>query len=206
MPKLEIISASMAPKIVTKGRGKDNPYGATFYTLARQIGAQRVGYDVSPDISGLPAVEWGIENEWLAVESYQERTFADVQYTGDSQLFTIHPEIDYVGATPDGYIGTDGLIEIKCPNSSNHLDNLLESAQLAQYTPQLQFQLWVTGRKWVDWISFDPRAPEALQMHIVRVERDEAFIASLAERCAELNRIADEVAEELKSIINKESK
>lgn len=200
MPKIGLISASMAPKIMTRGT-KGDAYGKTFDSLARQVGAQRVGYDTSPDISHLSAVEWGIENEWLAVEAYQERTFADVNYTGESQLFTIHPIIDYIGATPDGYIGADGLLEIKCPNSSNHLDNVLESAQLEQYLPQLQFQLWVTGRKWVDWLSFDPRAPEPLQMHIVRVERDEAFIEQLSERCSELNKRADLVAEQLRTIM-----
>jgi hypothetical protein len=197
MPSNGIISASMAPKIMTRGT-KGDAYGKTFDSLARQIGAQRVGYDTSPDISHLSAVEWGIENEWLAVESYQERTFAEVNYTGESQVFTLHPVIRYVGATPDGYIGTDGLLEIKCPNSSNHLDNLLDDAQLDQYRPQLQFQLWVTGRKWVDWVSFDPRAPEPLQLHIVRVERDEALIAELEQRCDELNKRADAVARELK--------
>jgi hypothetical protein len=59
----------------------------------------------------------------------------------------------------------------------------------------MQFQMLVTGRKWCDWISFDPRAPEALQLHVVRVMRDDAYIATLLERAIELNRIADEIAD-----------
>jgi hypothetical protein len=200
MPRLGLISASMAKQIMTKGRGKEE-FGATFTTLAEQIGAGRIGYDVSTDISHLASVEWGIENEWLAVEAYTERTLSAVTYTGDDQRFAIHPDYDQIGATPDGHIGTDGLIEIKCPNSANHLKNVLRNEQLPDYLPQLQFQLWVTGRKWVDWVSFDPRAPEPIQLHIVRVERDEAMIEALEERCLELHRMADEIAEQLRIIL-----
>jgi hypothetical protein len=201
MPKLGLITASQAGKIMATGRGKDNPFGATFYGYARQVAAGRLGYDVSTDISHMSAVQWGIENEWLAVEAYREETFADVQYTGDDQRFTVHPEYDFLGCTPDGLVGSDGLIEIKCPNSDNHFANLCDNAQLDDYIPQMQFQMLVTGRKWCDWISFDPRAPEALQLHVVRVMRDDAYIATLLERAIELNRIADEIADGIRERI-----
>jgi len=184
------ISASNAKKVMTTGRKKDEQYGDTFFSYARQLAAARLGYDITKDISSLSAVEWGLENEWLAVESYSERFLSDVKYPVQ---FIAHPDYpDTVGCTPDGLVGANGLIEVKCPDSSNHLDNVLDNKQLADYFPQMQFQLWVTGRSWCDWVSFDPRAPEAIKLHVVRVERDEAYIGELSERVLYLEQCVNE--------------
>jgi hypothetical protein len=190
------ISASNAKKIMTTGRKKDEQYGDTFYSYARQLAAARIGYDITKDISSLSSVEWGLENEWLAVETYCERYLSDVKYPVD---FQPHPDYaDSVGCTPDAYVGSDGLIEVKCPDSNNHLDNVLDNKQLDDYFAQIQFQLWVTGRKWCDWVSFDPRAPEPIKLHVVRVERDEAFISQLAERVIYLEQCVNEQLELIK--------
>jgi len=190
------ISASNAKKIMTTGRKKDEMYGDTFFSYARQLAAARIGYDITKDISSLSSVEWGLENEWLAVESYCERFLSDVKYPVE---FQPHPEYpDSVGCTPDAYVGSDGLIEVKCPDSNNHLDNVLDNKQLDDYFAQIQFQLWVTGRKWCDWVSFDPRAPEPIKLHVVRVERDEAFISQLSERVIYLEQCVNEQLELIK--------
>jgi hypothetical protein len=190
------ISASNAKKVMTTGRKKDEQYGDTFFSYARQLAAARIGYDITKDISSLSAVEWGLENEWLAVETYCERYLSDVKYPVE---FQPHPEYpDSVGCTPDAYVGSDGLIEVKCPDSNNHLDNVLDNKQLDDYFAQIQFQLWVTGRKWCDWVSFDPRAPEQLKLHVVRVERDETFISQLSERVIYLEQCVNEQLELIK--------
>jgi hypothetical protein len=190
------ISASNAKKIMTTGRKKDEQYGDTFYSYARQLAAARIGYDITKDISSLSSVEWGLENEWLAVETYCERYLSDVKYPVD---FQPHPDYsDSVGCTPDAFVGSDGLIEVKCPDSNNHLDNVLDNKQLDDYFAQIQFQLWVTGRKWCDWVSFDPRAPEPIKLHVVRVERDETFISQLAERVIYLEQCVNEQLELIK--------
>jgi hypothetical protein len=190
------ISASNAKKIMTTGRKKDEMYGDTFFSYARQLAAARIGYDITKDISSLSAVEWGLENEWLAVETYCERYLSDVKYPVE---FQPHPDYaDSVGCTPDAYVGSDGLIEVKCPDSNNHLDNVLDNKQLDDYFAQIQFQLWVTGRKWCDWVSFDPRAPEPIKLHVVRVERDETFISQLAERVIYLEQCVKEQLELIK--------
>jgi hypothetical protein len=190
------ISASNAKKIMTTGRKKDEQYGDTFHSYARQLAAARIGYDITKDISSLSAVEWGLENEWLAVESYCERFLSDVKYPVE---FQPHPDhADSVGCTPDAFVGSDGLIEVKCPDSNNHLDNVLDNKQLDDYFAQIQFQLWVTGRKWCDWVSFDPRAPEQLKLHVVRVDRDETFISQLAERVMYLEQCVNEQLELIK--------
>jgi hypothetical protein len=175
-----LITASNAKKIMTKGRAKGADYGDTFYSYARELAAARVGYDIRADISGLSVVQWGLENEWTAVECYKERELVPVDYPVEFQVHPDHP--DTIGCTPDGLVGSHGLIEIKCPTSANHLDNLLENKQLDEYYAQMQFQLWVTGRQWCDWISFDPRAPELMQLHVYRVDRNEEYISELITR------------------------
>ena len=200
MPKLGKISASMAKDVMTSGRGKDEPFGATFLSRAKSVGAGRIGWDVSVDLDGNPDIERGRELEWEAVETYMEERFADVH---SAQIWQ---SIDGTcfGCTPDGLVGTDGMIEVKAPRSHNHLANILEQAQLKQYIPQMQFSLWVTGRQWCDFISFDPTAPDGLKLYVYRVERDEVYIESLSMRAFEMDRIADEYADVLKQITNKQ--
>jgi predicted phage-related endonuclease len=88
-----------------------------------------------------------------------------------------HPSIDMAGASPDGLVGTDGLLEIKCPNSATHADTLLYGKPSGDYVLQMQWQLACTGRKWCDFVSYDPRMPQHLQLFIKRFERDDAKIA-----------------------------
>lgn len=197
MPKTAYASASQAKAILTKGRSKSQEYGETFYTLAKQIAAGVVGYDVTTDISHMAAIQHGNEYEPVAIAEYESRNM--VQVHGQQKWL----QLDHIqaGCTPDGLIGSDGMIEVKCPNSNNHLDNVLSNAQLALYLPQMQFSIWVTGRKWCDFISYDPRAPIGIDLHVVRVNRDEQMIKSLAERTEKLLDIANEYAEQLKSLL-----
>ena len=88
-----------------------------------------------------------------------------------------HPRIPMSGASPDGFVGTDGLIEIKCPNTLTHIETFLFDKAPAKYTAQMQWQMACTGRQWCDFVSFDPRMPEDMQLFIKRVERDHVLIA-----------------------------
>jgi hypothetical protein len=194
MPEAGFISASMAKDVMTNGRGKDNPFGATFMTRAHHVGAGRVGYDTSTDISHLASVEWGNEQQWVATEAYQDATMATVH-----SVEKWHQLEDRFGCTVDGLVGEDGMIEIKCPNSINHLRNVLYNEQLDDYIHQIQFSLWITGRQWCDFISFDSRAPIGLQLHVHRVERDEVAIAELKERAGAMDIEADRIAELLRT-------
>ena len=181
------ISASCANKILMQGRKKDEPYGKGFYEYARQIAAARVNYDVTIELDGNFAVQWGLDHEHEAISRYESvMKPKKLIYPVDFQKSKV---MDNVGCTPDAMVGSAGLVEVKCPNSANHLENLINNAQLIQYTPQMQFQMWVTGRKWCDWVSFDPRAPLGLDIHIVRVKRDEALIDEIAERTGFLETV-----------------
>ena len=93
--------------------------------------------------------------------------------------FVSHPTIDMAGASPDGFVGDDGLVEFKCPMTATHLATLVVGEVPSEYVPQVQFQMACTGRKWVDWCSFCPELPPQMQLVVIRVYRDEEEIAKI---------------------------
>lgn len=122
------------------------------------------------------AMQHGIDSEPVARLEYQLFTGRNVTECG----FFKHNELE-AGASPDGLIGEDGLLEIKCPNTASHIETLIKRAVPSQYFWQVMGQLWITGRKWCDFVSFDDRLPDNAQLFITRVERDEAAIEQLSE-------------------------
>jgi putative phage-type endonuclease len=120
------------------------------------------------------AMEWGTEQEPFARMAYEAHTGLFVEEVG----FINHPTIEGFGCSPDGIVG-EGLIEIKCPNTANHIETVLENKAPSKYIPQMQCQMACTGAKWCDFVSFDPRVPEDLQLLVVRVERDQEYIDSM---------------------------
>ena len=133
------------------------------------------------------AMQWGIDYERAAVAAYELETGRIVSDVG----FVVHPEIADSGASPDGLVGDDGLIEIKCPETKTHVHTLLHKKVPAQYMPQIQWQMACTGRSWVDFVSFDPRLPEHLMLAIIKVERDQSLIEQYEN---EVKKFLDEVA------------
>ena len=118
------------------------------------------------------AMEWGIENEPHARNAYEMETGNLVTEIGFVELN------EYVGCSPDGLIGDDGMVEIKCPNTSTHIEYILDGRVPPEYVLQIQTQLWVANRHWNDFVSFDPRVP-CRSLFIVRAERDESKIAEI---------------------------
>jgi putative phage-type endonuclease len=106
--------------------------------------------------------------------------------------FVHHPEIPNSGASPDGLVGSSGLLEIKCPTTATHLETLEGAPIAAKYLTQMQWQLACTGRDWCDFASFDPRLPPAMQLHIRRVERDVSMILDLEQAVTEFLAEIDE--------------
>lgn len=129
------------------------------------------------DMYTSPAMQWGTDNEPLARLQYELETGNEVVETGFWQHDTL-----MAGASPDGLISETGLIEIKCPNTATHIETLKKREVPKQYVAQVQGQMWITGRTWCDFVSFDPRLPENTQLIIVRVERDEKYIKELADQ------------------------
>lgn len=120
------------------------------------------------------AMQQGTEREPLARAAYESRTRTFVNEVG----FCRHDELE-AGASPDGLIGDDGGLEVKCPELATHLSYLRLKTEPAAYTPQIQGCMWITGRAWWDFVSFNPDFPAHLQLVIRRVPRDEKAIASL---------------------------
>lgn len=142
-----------------------------------ELALQRSTGNIEPSYTNA-AMEWGTQTEPQARAAYEVETGNFV----DQVAFIDHPTIAWFGCSPDGLVGDDGLIEIKCPNSATHWEYFKAKKPPQKYVIQMQTQLAVTGRKWCDFVSFDPRMPERSQLLVVRVDRDEAFIAELEEK------------------------
>jgi putative phage-type endonuclease len=122
------------------------------------------------------AMEWGHENEPHARMAYEAQEGEFVEEVG----FLLHPTVAWCGASPDGLVGEVGGVEIKCPfNSMVHVQTL-EGGMPSEHRAQVQGAMWVTGREYWDFVSYDPRMPEKLQIYVERIERDEAYITKLA--------------------------
>ena len=121
------------------------------------------------------AMEWGTQQEPQARLAYEFQTSADVAQVG----IVKHPHIAGTHASPDGLVGDDGMVEIKCPNTATHIETLLGEPIAGKYITQMQWQMACTGRAWVDFVSYDPRLPVDMQLFIQRVRRDGATIASM---------------------------
>lgn len=120
-------------------------------------------------------MKWGIANEATAKVDYQLRTGRTIE----PAPFVQHPKL-MAGASPDGFVGKDGLIEIKCPKSINHLYKVIRTQEVPkEYMAQMMTQMWVTGRKWCDFMSYDSRLPKGLQYFVHRVHRDDKLLAEL---------------------------
>jgi putative phage-type endonuclease len=121
------------------------------------------------------AMAWGVEKEPEARRLYAFEYDCDVRKVG----FLDHPRVKMSGASPDGLVGEDGLLEVKCPITATHIDTVLGRTIPAKYAAQIQWQLAVTSRLWCDFVSYDPRLPADLRLFVRRVDRDEQVIGEL---------------------------
>lgn len=123
------------------------------------------------------AMERGTELEDTARMRYMLETRNNV----DEAFFVPHPDI-MAGASPDGYVGTEGLVEFKCPLAHNHYHVLKNGTVPNTYKWQVAMQQWITGRQWTDFVSFSDEFPPNAALAIIRVERDEEMIADLEDK------------------------
>jgi putative phage-type endonuclease len=122
-----------------------------------------------------PAMEWGIENEPVARAAYEMRLDVETEPGG----FAIHDQIPRFGASPDGLIGDDGMLEIKCPTTAVHIGYIIAGTTPEEYQPQMLAEMACTGRRWCDFVSFDPRLPKKLQLFVRRFQRNDERIAAM---------------------------
>ena len=165
-----------------------------------QLVAERLTGTVAESYTNGP-MQWGKDNEAQARDAYAFLKGLDVE----PAPFVTHPSIAMSGASPDGFVGSDGLLEIKCPLTATHIETLLGGKIDAKYITQMQWQMACTGREWCDFVSYDPRMPEHLAIWVKRVPRDgvmieeleaavRVFLAEVASTVAALEAYAEAVA------------
>jgi putative phage-type endonuclease len=166
------ITASRIADLMAKTR---SGWGASRANYMAQLIAEKLTGTVEQSYSNA-AMKWGTETEPEARNTYAFLTDNEVVEVG----FVVHPTIPDAGASPDGLVGEDGLVEIKCPNTATHIDYFLGKIP-GKYIKQMQFQMACTGRKWCDFVSYDPRMPPEYQIKITRIKRDDKLIKGINE-------------------------
>jgi len=140
------------------------------------------------------AMEHGTQTEPLARSAYENARNLLVKEVG----FINHPRIEMSGASPDGLVADDGLVEIKCPNTATHIDTLLSGKVPTKYITQMQWQMLCCQRKWCDFVSFDNRLPENLQLFVQEVEFDPEYCAMLEKEVSQFLAELDSKVAKLK--------
>jgi putative phage-type endonuclease len=177
------VTASRVADVIAKTK---TGYSASRDNYMAQLVCERLTGQKGESFSNA-AMQHGTDTEPLARAAYEALQDVLVDEVG----FVPHPTIEMAGASPDGLVGADGLLEIKCPNTATHIETLLSQGVPGKYNTQMQFQMACTGRKWCDFVSFDNRLPAELQLFVKRVPRDEVFIrlieAEIVQFLAELD-------------------
>ena len=183
--RLGKVTASRVADVVAKTK---SGYSASRENYMAQLICERLTGKPTEGFSNA-VMEWGTQTEPQARAAYSAKTGELVEEVG----FIPHHDIPGSGASPDGFVG-EGLIEIKCPNTSTMLEYILSGKPPEKYVTQMQWQMAVSGAPWADFCSYDPRLPEHLQLLIVRVPRDDKRIAELE---AEVRKFLAELEEKL---------
>jgi len=186
--RLGLVTASRIADVMAKvktGTAASRSGYMTQLVTERLTGQPTEGYQSA-------AMEWGIEQEAPARAAYEARTGVLV----DEVDFVRHPILE-AGASPDGLVGEDGCIEIKCPNTATMLEYIEDRSVPRKYLLQIQWQLACTGRNWCDFVAYDPRLPEHLQLLVIRVPRDEDVIEQIA---AEVGRFLTELRDRVEHL------
>jgi putative phage-type endonuclease len=182
--RLGKVTASRITDVLAKGKSGE---AATREDYRTELVVQRLTNEPGESFTNA-AMEWGVMQEPMARIGYEAQANVFVEQVA----FVDHPTIEWFGCSPDGLVGKTGLLECKCPNSKTHIKYLLGGKPPAKYVPQMQCQMAVTGREWCDFVSYDPRLPEDLQLFVVRLERDEEYIKAME---AEVEKFLGEVSE-----------
>lgn len=192
--RMGFVTASRVSDVVGKTK---TGYGAAREAYMAQLIAERLTGKRAEGFTS-DAIEHGVETEPIARAAYEAFSDVLVEQVGSVP----HPSIERSSASPDGLVGHDGLIEIKCPNTSTHIDTLLGAKIKKKYFDQMQWQMACTGRKWCDFVSYDPRL-EGMELHIQRVMYDEKYVANLEEEVKKFLKELDDKIEQLNKLKEK---
>ena len=187
--RLGRVTASRVADIIAKTK---SGYATSRANYAAQLVTERLTRVPAESFTNA-AMQWGTDMEPEARAAYEFYRAEEVERVA----FVPHPSIGDSGASPDGLVGKNGLVEIKCPNTATHIETLRGSAVPAKYVTQMMWQMACTGRSWCDFVSYDPRLPEWCRFFCQRVERDDAMIANLEREViaflAEVRTVVDDL-------------
>ena len=190
--RLGKVTASKVADVMAKTK---TGYGATRETYMTQLVCERLSGQKAESFTNA-AIQHGIDTEPLARSAYE--AYADVMV--EEVGFVKHPRIEMAGASPDGYVGLFGAIEIKAPQTNTHIDTLLTEVIPTKYYAQMQFQMACAQRQWCDFVSFDPRIRQDLQLFVKRVEFDASYVAMLEEEVIKFLKEVDEKVNKLNNL------
>lgn len=188
-------TASRIADIIAKGKG--GAVSASRKNYMAQLVCERLTGKVEETYTNA-AMQWGNDKEAEARAAYAFLHADGLEVT--TAGFVDHPTIPMAGASPDGFVGEDGLLEIKAPLTATHIETMLTKRFPEKYFPQIQWQLSCTGRKWCDAVSFDPRLPDHLSMYVQRIPRDQKFIIELETEVSAFLREVSAQVEALKAL------
>jgi putative phage-type endonuclease len=187
--RLGKVTASRVADVIAKTK---TGYSTSRDNYMAQLVVERLTFTKTESYTNA-AMQWGTDTEPFARAAYEATQGVMVEEVG----FVRHPTIEWAGASPDGLVGDDGCIEIKCPNTLTMIETLLSQKVPGKYFTQMQFQLACTGRKWCDYVVFDPRMPAKAQLFVKRVDRDDTYIAEIE---AEIVKFLAEVASQVQKL------
>jgi putative phage-type endonuclease len=200
--RLGCVTASRTADVMAKTKSGTSASRANYMA---QLITQRLTGTASEGLSSA-AMQWGTDTEPQARTAYELMTGETVEETG----FVLHPTIEFFGASPDGLVRSNGLIEIKCPNTATHINTLLSDTVPSKYITQMQVQMICTGREWCDFVSFDPRLPGDMCFWMQRVDRDEDICkdieAEVISFLAEIDSKIDKLRENFGGLNNVDNK
>lgn len=196
--RLGKVTASRVADVVARTK---TGWGASRANYMAELIAERLTGNVGDSFTNA-AMQWGTDQEPNARAAYEFRHDCEVAQIG----FVIHPNIQDSGASPDGLIGDAGMVELKCPNTATHIETLLSGTVPAKYITQMMWQMACTGRKWCDFVSYDPRMPETMKLYVKRISRDDNQIANLEKDVTEfLDEMSQKIAKLIASVEQKKA-
>lgn len=189
-----LITASRIADLMAKTKAGESASRANYRA---QLVAERLTGKPQESFSN-SAMQWGTDQEPMARSAYEIRHGEMIEQVG----LILHSSIPLTGASPDGLIGDNGLIEIKCPNTATHIEYAVSGKPPTKYLLQMLWQMECTGREWCDFVSYDPRMPADMQLFIVRVNRDDKRIKEICDEVMKLNAEIEEQINKLKKAFN----
>jgi putative phage-type endonuclease len=193
--RLGKVTASRVADVIAKTK---SGYSASRDNYMAQLICERLTGQKGESFTNA-AMQWGTETEPLARSAYEAYADLMVEEVG----FVPHPKITMAGASPDGLVGASGMLEIKAPQTNTHIETLLSQSVPTKYITQMQWQMRCCKRQWCDFVSFDPRLPQDLQLFVKRVEFDASYVAMLEE---EVNLFLKELDMKVTKLTNLKAK